>query len=61
MISDTSEPTQNKGSWNLKGPEMFQRAGEEETNRNIILLGTPDNEFQCEKGGWNREALRLHL
>ena len=37
------------------------RAGEEETNRNIILLGTPDNEFQCEKGGWNREALRLHL
>lgn len=24
----------NKGSWNLKGPEKFQRAGEEETNRN---------------------------
>ena len=61
MIPDTSEPTHNKGSWNLKGPEMFQRAGEEETNRNIILLGTPDNEFHCEKGGWNREALRLHL
>lgn len=51
MIPDTSEPTRNKGSWNLKGPEMFQRAGEEETNRNTILLGTTENEFQCERGG----------
>lgn len=49
-----------QGQLELKGPEKFQRAGEEETNRNI-LLGTPDSEFQCEKGGWNREALRLHL